>query len=55
VREKQGCTELCFGKGDEPAESQWVRLRGQNNAGSTAVGVCYRLPDQEEAAEFVKF
>lgn len=34
------------GTDGEPAEGLWVRISGQNNV----VGVCYRLHDEEEAA-----
>lgn len=44
--------ELCLGMADKPAESLWVRIRGQTNVGNIAVGVCYRLPDQGDKAFF---
>ena len=36
------------GAGTERARSLWVRAKGQASMGDTAVGVCYRPPDQEE-------
>ena len=43
--------ELWLGTDDEPADSLWVRIRGQPTVGDIVVGVCYRPPDQEEVDE----
>ena len=40
VREQQECLELCLGTGDEPAESSWMRVKGQTNVGDIGVDVC---------------
>ena len=50
-REQQKCIDGCLGTGDELVQSLWVRIREQTNAGNVAVGVRYRLPDQEEVNE----
>lgn len=36
---------------DELPGNLWVGISRQTKTGSAVVGVCYRLPDQEEAAE----
>ena len=40
---------LCLGIDDKPVKSLWVRR--QTNIGDVVVGVCYRLPQQEEEAD----
>jgi len=49
VRERQGYVELCLGMGDGPAESS-LGLEGD-----VVLGVCCRLPDQEEVVDGVFF
>lgn len=49
-RELHRCMELCYGMGDERAESLWDRIRGQTNMGDV-VGFSYRLPGQAEVNE----
>lgn len=39
--------ELCVGMDDALAECLWVRISRQTNV-DDMVGVCYRLPDQED-------
>lgn len=41
-----GCMELCLGKGEEPTESLWVRIKEQTTVGDIVVGFCYSPPDQ---------
>lgn len=48
VWEQQDILELCVGLDDEPAGSLCVTITRQTNTGYMVVGVCYRLPDQEE-------
>ncbi|GAB0207491.1 hypothetical protein GRJ2_003214800 [Grus japonensis] len=45
------CMELCLGMGQEPAESSWVKISRQTNMGAVVLGICYRLPDQEEVVD----
>ncbi|KAM6334154.1 LOW QUALITY PROTEIN: cytosolic phospholipase A2 gamma [Alca torda] len=33
---------------EEPIESLWVRIKGNAGEGDVTVGVCYRLPDQDD-------
>lgn len=40
--------ELCLGTGQEPGKSLRVKISRQTNMGTTVVGICYRLPDQED-------
>ena len=40
---------------NEPADSIWVRIRGQISMGDTVVGGYYRSPDQEEEVHKVFF
>ncbi|KAK4830698.1 LOW QUALITY PROTEIN: hypothetical protein QYF61_012867 [Mycteria americana] len=40
-----------FNDGDERVECLWVRLRGKANKADIMVGVCYRPPNQDEAAD----
>lgn len=42
--------ELCLGTDDKPAQSLWVGISRQTNAG-TAMGVCSRPPDQKGVNE----
>ncbi|KAF4804354.1 hypothetical protein TURU_008626 [Turdus rufiventris] len=51
VRQHLECTELCLGVDNEWVESLWVRIKWQTSKGNTVVGVCYRLPEQEEVDE----
>lgn len=48
MRKQWECMELCLSMGNDPAGTLWVSLSVQTNAGSTVVGICYRLPSQEE-------
>ena len=48
VRKQWECVELCLGMDNEPAGTLWVSISVQTNMGSTVVGVCYRLLNQEE-------
>ncbi|TRZ09133.1 hypothetical protein HGM15179_017974 [Zosterops borbonicus] len=45
------CMELCLGVDDKQVESLWVRIKRQTSKGDTVVGVCYRLPEQEEEVD----
>lgn len=49
VREQQGYVELCLGMDDGPAESRLGLV------GDVVLGVCCRLPDQEEVVGDVFF
>ena len=51
VREQLQCTKFCPGADEERVESVWVRIKGQAGRGDTAVGVCYRPPDQAEEVD----
>lgn len=42
MREEQGCKKLCLGMGEEPAESLWIWISGQNNMGNVLMAVCYK-------------
>lgn len=44
---------LCLREDNERAKSLWVRIKEQTSKGDTAVGVCYRTPDQEEQVDEV--
>lgn len=46
--EQHNSMELWLGVDDEPAESMWFTIRGATYKGDIAVGICYRLCDQEE-------
>ena len=48
VREQLKCMELCLGVQRQPMESLWVRTKERKGKADAIVGVCYRLPDQEE-------
>lgn len=41
------CMEFCLGMDKKPNEGLWIRIKKQSK-GDIIVGVCYRLPDQEE-------
>lgn len=43
--EQQGYVKLCLGMDDGPAESR------QGLVGDTVLGVCCRLPDEEEVVD----
>lgn len=43
--------ELCLGTDEVPAKTLWVRIKGQTNMDDTVVGICCRLPYQEEVDE----
>lgn len=43
--------EFCLRMDDEPAETLWARIKGQNNMGGATVAVRYKLPNQEEVEE----
>ena len=45
VREQQGYVKLCLGMDDGPAESRLGLV------GDLVLGVCCRLPDQEEVVD----
>lgn len=49
VRKQQGCMDLCLQRDDQTTESLSVRQRAQTSAGDIVMGICYRLPHQEEA------
>ena len=51
MREQRECMVLSLGTDEEPAESLWVRIRGQINMGNVVVVVYCRPPDWEEADE----
>lgn len=40
--------ELCLGMDEEPTKSLWVRIKGMAGIGDTTLGVCYRLPEQDD-------
>jgi len=40
--------ELYVGRSDDSAESLWVRISKQTNTGDIVMGICYKMPDQEE-------
>lgn len=40
--------ELHLGIDKELSESLWVSVKGMAGEGDTVVGVCYKLPDEEE-------
>jgi len=37
-----------LGVGNDKVECLWTRIRGKANRGDIFVGVCYRLPNQDE-------
>ena len=49
VRECFDCLEL--NDGDDKVECVWVRISGKANKADTMVGVCYRPPNNDEAAD----
>ena len=51
MKEQLNCVELCLQSDGEPVESLWVKIRWQINRGDAIVGLCYRLPEQEEVDE----
>ncbi|XP_063280190.1 uncharacterized protein LOC134564864 isoform X3 [Prinia subflava] len=51
VKLRLECMEVCLGVDDKQVESLWVRIKGQTSKGDTVVGVCYRLPEQEEEVD----
>lgn len=51
VNDHLKCMELHLGMGEEPTESLWVRIKRRAGIGDIRVGVCYRLPNQEEQVD----
>lgn len=52
MKEHQECMELCPGMDNEPLKSGFqLQVGRQTDVGDIAVGVCYRLPDQEAEDE----
>ncbi|PKU41195.1 hypothetical protein llap_8496 [Limosa lapponica baueri] len=51
VNEQLECMELHLGMDEEPMESVLVKIKGDVEAGDITVGVCYRPPDQDDAAD----
>ena len=49
VRECFDVTELMAG--DDKVESLWVKIRGRADKADILVGVCYRLPNQDEGTD----
>ena len=49
VRECFDVTELMAG--DDKVESLWVKIRGRADKADILVGVCYRLPNQDEETD----
>ena len=47
VNDQLECAALHLGLDEEPTESLWVRIKGRAGPGDR-VGICYRLPDQED-------
>ena len=39
--------------GDDKVESLWVKIRGRADKADILVGVCYRLPNQDEETDEV--
>lgn len=48
VKQQLECMELYRGMDYEMTETLWVSVKEQTSMGDIVVGVCYRLPDQEE-------
>lgn len=48
MRKQQGCVELCLQRDDLTAESLCIS-RAQTGVADIVMGVCYRLPHQEES------
>lgn len=48
VKQQLKCMKLYLGMDDEMIETLWVSVKEQASMGDIVVGVCYRLPDQEE-------
>lgn len=42
--------KLCLGMDEEPAESLWIWISGQNKMGNVLLAVCYSH-DQEEVVD----
>ena len=51
VKECFEVTELMTG--DDKVESLWVKIRGRTDKADILVGVCYRLPNQDEETDEV--
>ena len=48
------CFEVTeFMTGDDKVESLWVKIRGRADKADILVGVCYRLPNQDEETDEV--
>lgn len=47
------CTELSLKNSNKQVENLWVKIRGEVNKGSLAVGVYYRPPDLVEPVDEV--
>ncbi|PKU29205.1 dtw domain-containing protein 2 [Limosa lapponica baueri] len=48
VNEQLECMELHLGMDEEPTKSLRVRIKGRAGTDDITVGVCYRLPDQDD-------
>jgi len=55
VKEQVEFTELCLGTDLGPAKSLRIKISRQTNRGTTIVGICYRLPDQEVVVDATFF
>lgn len=42
MREERACMKLCLGMGEEPEESLWIWISGQNNMANVLMAICYR-------------
>lgn len=51
MREQLEWMELWLGIDDEPTETLWVSSKKKTGKGDIVVGICYRLPDQEEQVD----
>lgn len=51
VREQLEYMELCFGMGEEPMGSLWIRIKGRTGKGDIIMSACHRPLDQEEQVD----
>lgn len=46
---------LEFNNGNDRVECLWLRIRGKANRADILVGVCYKLPSQDEEADEILY